>query len=228
MTRPFSTRRDSAAFAQAIVAPYRRRDVIRRRLSLPMLIRRAAMITTISERHLHVTASSSWRLQIVVNRSSLVSQRAAPPRVVPPVASQVDRARPTPTVALVLARWKALPERMIARATRVDAPAAPSPRQAQRAPVVAGTPALPRMSDGARLPVVRPAAAIAVANALRSPLAAAAPALPARDSRVNPVTPPRTPSLSAIEHGDLQRLASRVISSIDDRITAARERLGSV
>jgi hypothetical protein len=217
----------SAAFVRALVAPYRRRDSARGRLPLTMLVRRAAMVTSLAERHLHVRSMQHWRVQLVVNRLAAggTSQSRNP---VTPFAARVDHRPPALGVAApVLVRWSMLPARLIARATRIDRASPTSSPLAPRTPALAGQPARLESRDHTLLTVVRSAAAAAVASTLRATTTAAAHALTATEARAGTVTPLRAPSLPVLDHSELQRLTSRVISSIDDRIAAARERLGS-
>jgi hypothetical protein len=222
----------AAAFVRALLTPYGRCERGRHPGDLPLVRARQTFVTSLAVRHVHTHVTIAPRIAIAFDRRPLANLVAAPASPAGRLPDGAPAAIRTPSSEFGRSGRDAIVLRLAARATRTE--------RMPHASALGGPLALPARAGG-----VDPAGALARGADAAMPLArsryaAPAPAVPAAgaagevrgEDTAERMRPPRSnanrptgPALP-LDEGEMQRVAARVIGSIDQRIAAARERLG--
>jgi hypothetical protein len=228
MTRIRST---SAAFAARLAHRHARR-AIRRGIHLPLVAAARTLTNHVMHRHTRFGDVIQSRLSLVLHlHSTLITGSAARPRQ-QATESPANRRAGLPTVAAPPRRASSIAERLALRVMRVEA----SPSLRSAVPVVTNPrsdtstngDASWRAATAMTLPRRREDSSRRQENAITSATRVDQ-ATSTDDRGVRTTRPERTrrdDAAPALPDREIERLAGRVIDSIDRRIAAQRERLG--
>jgi len=220
----------AAAFAARIAGRHARR-ALRRGIGLPLAKAARASAQHVVHRHTRFGDVINARLQMDLHLHRTVATHRTPVRRDQAV-SHTDADPRALTVVVDNTRVRSpIADRLPMRATRIEAaPASPrsAPPVASTSSPLAAVPDAPRSMPTA-MTLARPVAPVrdqrrdAAADALSDGRASQAGESRVAAIRTARVQPRVAPSLA---DGEIERLADRVIGSIDRRIAAQRERLG--